>query len=106
MLRFTHKAENILRYEVRDQLSAADLRAYYAEIDASYRQHGKLELFVTATDFRGYAGLGALFLFLRHEPGLLWKVRSYSLQGGPFWFRKLVLLLGHLVPWIGVKVRG
>ncbi|TXF90615.1 hypothetical protein FUA23_05845 [Neolewinella aurantiaca] len=105
MLRFTYKSGKNLHYEISGRLDAKDLCRYYAEIDASYQQYGKLMLSVTVDDFRGYTGARALYLFFTHEPALLWKVEAYSLQGGPAWLRGAVSLLGACLFWIRFEVK-
>lgn len=103
MLRFTHKAGNILHYEVRDRLSAEDLRAYYATIGAHYRRHGKLRLLVRVHDFDGYAGPPALLIFARHEPGLLRKVERYAAVANQRWFRRLINGIDVLIPTVSLR---
>lgn len=100
MLRFTHKAENVLHYEVHGWLSAEDLRAYYATIDAHYRRYGKLKLLVQVRGFSGYAGLRALLVFTFHEPGLLRKVKRYAAVAEQAWFRRLIHGLNLLLPGV------
>jgi hypothetical protein len=98
MLKFTHKAGNILHYNVQKQLSAEDLRAYYATIDTHYRTHGKLRLLVQVQDFRGYSDLRALLVFFRHEPGLLRKVERYAAVAEQAWFRQFINAADVLIP--------
>lgn len=103
MLRFTHKAGNILHYEVTGQLSAADLRTYYATIDTYYQRYGKLRLMVRVHNFGGYTGLRALLVFSRHEPGLLRKVKRYAAVAEQGWFRQIINAADAVVPSIRLR---
>lgn len=104
MLRFTHKAKNVLHYEVCDQLNAADLKYYYSTIETHYSQYGKLKLLVRVNDFNGYSNLRALLVFARHEPGLLRKVKRYAAVANQAWFRRLINGINCLLP--GISLRG
>jgi len=103
MLQFSHKAGNILHYEVRGRLTAADLRGYYTVIDRQYREYGKLRLLVEVHDFRGYENMGALLVFLRREAGLLLKVQRYAAVTDKAWFRRLINGLNYLIPGISFR---
>lgn len=100
MLRFTHKAGNILHYEIHGKLSTADLHIYYATIETYYQRHGKLSLMVRVHDFGGYAGLCALLIFARHEPGLLRKVKRYAAVAEQRWLREIINAIDTLLPAI------
>lgn len=104
MLQFTHKAENVLHYEVHGTLNATELRSYYATIDAHFHRFGKLRLLVRVYDFKGYAGLRVLLVFARHEPGLLRKVERYAAVADRGWFRRLINGMNRLLP--GISLRG
>ena len=103
MLQFTHHDENILHYEVSDRLSTEDLREYYAEIDAHYRRFGKLKLLVRVNGFKGYGSLRALFVFVRHEPGLLRKVERYAAVAEQGWFRQVINAADTVIPSVHLR---
>lgn len=106
MLRFTHKAKNVLHYEIKGSLSEQDLREYYRVVDGQFRQFGKLDLHLSATRFQGYAGARALLTFLRNEPALLKQVASYNIVSDQAWLRGAIRVLGWCVPHINVTVRA
>jgi len=103
MLRFTHKAENVLHYEVHGTLNAAELRSYYATVDAHFRRFGKLRLLVHVHGFNGFAGLRALLVFARHEPGLLRRIDRYAAVADQGWFRRTINAADVLVPIVQLR---
>ena len=92
------------RYRVSGVLTAGELARYYVAFNRRYREHGKLDLHVEVVDFRGYANLDAVKVFLRHEPGLLRKVRRYRATSNQGWFRWMVRGLDFFIPQVKLEI--
>ena len=103
MLSFSQIIGSTLSYRITGKLTSSDLTRYYATVDEAFRSYGRLNLTAEAIDFRGYAGVRALLLFLRHEPGLIRKVKSYRLYTNQPWLRSSVAALGRLIPGTAVE---
>jgi len=93
------------RYRVFGALSTEDLRNFYAAVDRQYQRYGRLDAQVEARGFKGYSDFKAVLTFLRHEPALALKFRTYQLTSNQAWLRRLVAVAGWFVPGIEVVVR-
>ena len=100
MLQLLPHAGATFRYQVSGTLSAADLVRFYAALNEQFSHYGRLIIMVEVTDFRGYAGWSALSVLLKHEPGLLWKVKQYHAVSNQRWFRFVISAVNIIVPHI------
>ncbi len=98
------KARHAVGFAVDGSISAEDLKALSARIDAAAGEHDKIRLYAELREFDGFSGISQLLRSLRLKVDSINKVEKYALVVERGFFSNLTTLADYVTPNMTIKV--